>query len=372
MYFDKRYLQFNDLVFDGYDMISDYDEPLQYKGSSIPRSYGHGSYRAYKSKYLFVSERQVNMTITLKLKKIPCEYRGYYMRFAEQELGRPGRLWAIKNNEVIWAMASVNNIRPVHTNKKYEVVYDVEFVVPGGVWHKADKQRTFVIPYDVCSVMDCKGFEDYDPCKDINGCCESCLEEKLLKSQKDRCDCCCDDLTEDMALCYHTHELQAFYSCDTPYQLVYDCGAAEKFLKEKAIGRKLCVTDVCDDAIISGRFYANTDIETDGVTLTLVGDMKNPWIKINGNTNIIEGEYSGTLILDPSGDIYYTASECCEPTLLPPLLEDDETPRWTIPKGEEFGWMVQPGRNSIVVHTNACCSQSGLACVYIDVDNITA
>lgn len=373
MYYDKRYLQFNDLVFDGYDMISDYDESLQYKGSSIPFSYGHGSYRPFKSQFLYVSERSLNMTITLKLKKIPCEYRGYYVQFAEQELGKPGRLWAIKNNEIIWATAAVNSIRPVHNGKKYEVVYDVEFVIPGGVWHKADKQRTFVLPYDVCSLMDCKGFEDYDPCKDINlngDCCVSCMEKELLESNKERCDCCCDSPTEDMALCYHTHELQSFYSCDTPYQLVYDCQTAEKYNREEAFGQKLCVSRYCDDTVISGRFYANTDIETDGVILTLVGDYKNPWIKINGNLNVIEGEYSGKLTIYPNGDIYYQKSECCEPELLS-LIGEDGTPRWVVPEGEDYGWMIQPGRNSIVVYTNACCSQSGRACVYIDVDGIT-
>lgn len=371
MYYDKRYLQFNDLVFDGYDMISEYDESLQYKGSSTPYVYGHGSYRPLKSKSLYVSERQVNMTITLKLKKIPCDQRGYYVQFAEQELGKPGILWAIKNNEIIWAMAAVNNIRPVHNGKQYEMVYDVEFVIPGGVWHKADKQRTFVLPYDVCSLMDCKGFQDYDPCRSINAdCCGSCIEEQLLESRKERCDCCCEDLTPDMALCYHLHDLQAFYGCETPFQLVYDCESAGKFNQEKAFGQKLCVTDMCDSAVISGRFYANTDIETDGVTLTLVGDYKNPWIKINGNINVIRGEYSGKLIIYPNGDVYYQANECCEPELLP-LLGDDDSPRWVVPQGEDYGWMIQPGQNSIVIYTNACCSQSGRACVYIDVDNIT-
>ena len=373
MYFDKRYLQFNDLVFDGYDMISDYDEPLQYKGSSTPISYGHGSYRAFKSQYLYVSERQVNMTITLKLKKIPCEYRNFYVQFVEQELGRPGRLWAIKNNEIIWAFAAVNNIRPVHNGKQYEMVYDVEFVIPGGVWHKADKQKTFLLPYDVCSLMDCKGFEEYDPCAGITcvNCCDTCVDKKMTVDMRDRCGCCCDDLTQDMALCFHKGDLQAFYGCDTPYQLVYDCEAAERFNKEEAFGQKLCVEDICDDAVIAGRFYATSDIETNEITLTLIGDYVNPWIKINGNTNIIEGEYHGKLIIHSSGDIYYQENECCEPTLLSPLLDDGETPRWTIPKGEDYGWTVHPGLNSIVIYTNACCSQSGRACVFVDIDNVT-
>lgn len=370
MYYEKRYLQFNDLVFDGYDMISDYDEPTQYKGSSTAYSYGHGSYRAYKADYLYVSEKQVNMTITLKLKKIPCEYRRYYALFAEQELSKPGRLWAIKNGEVLWAMASVTNRRPVNNGRQDEIVWDVEFVIPGGVWHKADKQRTFVLPYDVCSLMDCKGFEDYDPCATAQGggdCCESCQTNRLMEDMRDRCGCCCeDDLKPDMALCYHQDELQKFYGCDTPFQLVYSCEAAEKFSTEKALGQRLCVKDICDNAVISGRFYSDTDIPTNDVNITLVGDFVNPWIKINGNTNIIEGEFSGKVIITSSGDVYYQPcdNECCEPELLDPSV-------WVIPSGNDYGWTVYPQLNSITVYTNSCCSQCGLACVYIDHQPIT-
>lgn len=379
MYFEKRYLQFNELVFDGYDMISDYDEPISYKGSSTAISYGHGSYRPYKSDFLYVSERQVSMTITLKLKKIPCEYRKFYVQFVEQELGKPGRLWAIKNNEIIWAMASVTSIRPVNTSKQFELVYDVEFVIPGGVWHKADKSKTFVLPYDVCSLMDCKGFEEYDPCATAKGgsadCCEACNDNKLYEDMRDRCGCCCeDDLKPEMALCYHQDELQGFYSCETPYQLVYSCIAAEKFSTEKALGQRLCVNDICDDPVVAGRIYSNTDIPTEEMTITLVGAMKNPWIEINGNLNIIQGEYNGTLTIHSNGDIYYQPcdSECCEPELLSPLLDDGETPRWVIPSGMDYGWTLYPQLNSVIVRFNECCSSCGLDCVYIDHNGITA
>lgn len=368
MYFDKRYLQFNDLVFDGYDMISNYDEPLQFKGSSTAYSYGHGSYAPFKNSYLYVSERQVNMTITLKLKKLPCEYREYYVRFAIQELSKPGKLWAIRGNEVLWANARVNNLRPVNNGKHDEVVYDVEFVVPGGVWYKADKQRTFLLPYEICGLMDCKGFEEYNPCVTSKGggdCCDACQTNRAEEIHRDLCGCCCDtEVTPDMALCFHKDELQQFYGCDTPYQLKYDCEAAQRFSTEPALGQRFCVTDVCDESIISGRFYSETDIPTEELTITLTGDMKNPWITINGNTNIIEGEYHGKLIIHSNGDVYYEPDECCEPELLDITV-------WNIPKGMEYGWTVYPNLNSITVYMNNCCSQSGLACVYVDHAPIT-
>ena len=264
MYFEKRYLQFNDLVFDGYDMISDYDEPLQFKGTSTAYSYGHGSYAPFKNDYLYVSERQVNMTITLKMKKLPCEFRESYLRFAIQELSKPGKLWAIRGNEILWANARVNNIRPVNNGKKNRVVFDIEFVVPGGVWHKADKQRTFLLPYEVCSYMsECRQMESYNPCISSKGggdCCEACQDNKMFESQRDLCGCCCDDvITADMSLCYHQGDLQAFYGCDVPYQLVYSCEKALEFSTNDVLGQQFCAKGTCDKAVISGQVYSRSE-----------------------------------------------------------------------------------------------------------------
>ncbi len=363
MFYEKRYLQFNNLVFDGYDMISGYDEPISYKGSSQDYSYGHGAYRPLKSDYLYISERSVNMTITIKTKKVPCEYREFYVRFAEQELQRPGRLWAIKNNEILWAFAVPTNIRPINSMKQNEVVWDIEFAIPGGVWHKADKLKTFVLPYDVCVFMECKGYKKLNPCEDDNrDCCVACLENKAKENSYDaRCFCCCvDTICSDMALCYHMDEdtMQGFYSCDTPYQLVYDCEKAKLFSSNDYLGQKICTKDACSN-IIAGRFYSETDIPTENVGLVITGQMKNPTIKINGNTNIIKGEYE-TLMISEDGSVY-ELSECCDDKLLDPSV-------WEIPSGENYGWTIYPQENSIEINTNDCC---GIKCVYIMHDAIT-
>lgn len=361
MYYQKRYLQFNDLVFDGYDMISDYDEPVQYKSTSTPYNYGHGSYSVLKQNYLFVTERQVNMTITLKLKKLPCEQRVNYVRFAEQELGRPGRLWAIKNNEIIWAYAQVNNMRPVMGGHAEEVEWDIEFVIPSGVWHKANKYKTFVLPYNACAVMECKQFRPAEECD----CCETCLDKKAFVAREESCMCCCtDELCPEMALCHNLDRLQEYYSCDTPFQLVYSCQRAEQYSTNKFLGKRLCVEDICDSNEIVGRFYSETDIPTENVRIVIDGKMKNPSININGNTNIIEGEYDGSLIIEPNGDVYYKEGECCDEVLLDPNL-------WTIPNPNEdtYGWTVYPQMNSIIVNLNECCT--GATCVYIDADGLT-
>ena len=353
MYFEKRYLQFNDLVFDGYDMISGWDADISFKGNSVAYSYGHGSYRPFKRSYNYVAESSVNMTITLNLKKMPCDVREFYARFAEEELSKHGRLWAIKNNEIIWAWAQVVNMPYVISQTQYKIVYDVEFVLPEGIWHKADKQKTFLVPYDVCILMDCKGYKEDTSCEtnsDGGDCCAECLRANDTPIDTD-CFCCCvDSLDADMALCYHTSELQAFYGCDTPYQLVYSCDDAEKFSRNDFLGTKMCVD--CSDNMLSGRFYSNTDLPTDA-TIVLAGDMLNPEITINGNTNIIEGEYHGVLTIDASGDVYYQEDGCCDAELLDPSV-------WVIPEGNLYGWEIRPRSNSIIVNRNTCCDLAEL------------
>lgn len=364
MIYDKRYLQFNDFVFDSYDMISGYSEDTSFKGSSTAYSYGHGSYRPFKSNYLFVEEKRVSMTITLRTMRLPCEHRTDYVKFAEQELARPGRLWAIKNNEIIWAFASVTRINPVITSRKGEVVLDVEFTIPGGVWHKADKLKTFVIPYNPCLMMECKGFQHNNPCDELQtdgDCCLNCLDkkaEKAMQNNKEDCYCCCvDQICNDMALCYHTEELQEFYSCETPYQLVYDCQKAEMYFGNPYLGTKLCTKDNCSN-IIAGRFYSETDVPTQGVSVIINGKIKNPAITINGNTNIIMGEYEA-LRIDADGSVY-ELTECCE------VLVD--AGKWSVPNGMDYGWTINPRENSIIVDLGACCKKS---CVFIQHDAIT-
>ena len=363
MIYEKKYIQFNDFVFGLYDIVNGDDEPIQYKGSSTAYSYTHGSYRPLKNSYLYVSEKQVNMTITLNTKKLPCEQRLHYVKFFEQELGRPGRLWAIKNNELIWAFAAVNNIRPVKNHKQWQVVYDIEFVIPDGIWHKADKLKTFLMPYDPCLFMDdCKGFKDIDPCEKFKvmneDCCLSCIEKTSQKAKKEDCSCCCDErVCNTDALCFHTDELQKFYGCDVPYRMVYDCAKGEEFFGDPYLGQKLCKARSCD-GIIAGRLYSETDIPTEGVDIIITGRVKDVEIEINDNVNVIKGEYDG-LRVTPSGDVY-TKTECCE-TLLDPSV-------WSVPKGMNYGWTVNPRNNRIIIRTNTCCDRN---CVYISDDAIT-
>lgn len=358
MIYERRYIQYNDLVFDGFDMISGYDGSWNFKGSSTEYSYGHGAYRPFKRPYLYVSERSVSMTITLNLQKVPCDQRKYYIRFADEELAKVGKLWCIKDDTLMWAIAAVESISENYSRRDDRVVYDINFVIPGGVWHKADKGNTFLVPWDICSFMDCKDYHTIDNCN----CCDACTDGLI---NREDCSCCCNDsLTEDMMYCHNidtVHEW-AYGACYAPYRIVYDCEAGSRYIIERYNGQMLCVEDLCDGSIIAGRVYSETEIPTEDVTVTLHGKFTNPWITINENTNIINGEYNGTLIIKSNGDVYYTESdECCEPTLLDPTV-------WEVPSGMDYGWTINPGYNSVVVHLNECCS--GATCIWVDADAI--
>ena len=355
MIYERRYIQFNDLVFDGVDMISDWDGDLSFKGSSTEYAYAHGAYRPFKRNYLFVQERTVSMTITLNLEKIPCDERKFYIRFVNEQLSKPGKLWSIKNDTLMWAVAAVGSISENYSRRQERLVYDVNFVIPGGIWYKADGNRTFLVPWDICSFMDCLGYKDVTSCD----CCDSCADKH---SEHDDCSCCCDELTEDMELCKHYDELQSWYGCDVHYRIVYDCETAERFKHDKYLGQRLCVKDICGTSVIAGQIYSDTEIPTEDVTVILHGKMVSPWININGNLNVIEGEYDGTLILKPNGDAYYTTNDkCCDGELLDPSV-------WSIPEDNKWGWEIVPGNNRVIIHLNACCSSD--ACVWLQYDSI--
>ena len=356
MIYKRRYLQFNDLVLDSYDMLANGSHEVEFKGDSQEYSFGHGSYRPIKSKYMFAREQQVSLSIRLVVVKLPCEYREFYKQFAVREVTKPGKLWAIVNNEIVWAFAVPTAYSENNSARKDEYYIELDLVLPEGVWHKADKQTTFLVPYNVCDFMDCKGFKKINPCEDMPldvDCCTVCQNSKSSISRED-CSCCCDNLTIEMALCYH-YDLQIFYKeCTPSYQFVTDCMKGEEFFG--LMGQKICTKDTCSN-VIAGTFYAETEIPTNGYVITIKGDVHNAQLSINGNKNSIKGDYK-TLEIHSNGDVY--ADGCDNPI-------DPEN--WNVPSEDDsYGWEIQPGLNHIIIDRGSCCGRS---CVYIQIDNLT-
>lgn len=363
MIYKRRYLQFNDLVLDSYDMLDESTHSVEFKGETQEYGFGHGSYDPWKRNYLFVREQEVSLSITLRMLKLPCEFRPFYKQFAVKEISKQGKLWAIVNNELMWAYARATSYSENANAIKDTYRIEVDLILPEGIWHKADKLKTFLVPYDPCDLFDCKDYRNVNPCEYIpldGDCCKACQDKKASSVDHEDCCCCCDSITKDMALCFHD-DLQAFYDkCVQTYRIVYDCRKGYEFFADKYLGEKICTKDTCNN-IISGRFYSETEIPTTGYEIVIDGATHDPQITINGNKNIIKGDYE-RLFIKSNGDVYSeTKNKCCKKLLDPSV--------WVIPTlDDEYGWTIHQGENRLVIDRGSCC---GNACAYIQMDNLT-
>lgn len=354
----RKYIQFNDLVIDNFDMLQDADLSGGFKSETQPYSFGHGSYAPFKSRQQHSREQSLSMTLKLDYRKLRREQRQFYKDWIRMNIARAGKLWAIEGNQVLWTNAFVTDFSEPYSLEKHTVSIDLEFVLYEGVWHKADVRKTFLQPYSSCDFMDCLDFREIDECID---CCIGCNSSTVELCPK--CSCDCEFLNAENSLCELKQEVATdFYKqCGDSYRIIYNCEAGKHIWDEEyLLGNKICKKDTCKN-IIAGQFYSETVIDSENVTVTLIGTVKNPIITINGNSMQIMGEYSGKLTINASGDIYYLADECCDEVII-------DINQLKIPEGNTFGFIVHQGQNSVIVETNNCCD---MACVYIKVDNIT-
>ena len=359
MIYRRHYLQFNDLVFGEYDLIDENDYDVSFKSSTT--EYGgrrHGSYMPMKGG-LVLKEGRVALALTFEMKRLPCDAREHYIDFIKQQINVPGKLWAVENNTLIWAYAQLDGYSPSVRSRRDTLSAVLDFTIPEGVWHKADKLKTFVLPYNPCDFMYCFKYEDTDPCKNFGVCCE-CEEEVQDGLKTNCCDCECDNVSPELALCYF-NDYQGLYKCHMEYKFVYDCESAERFFNDKVgnifIGQKMSSRN----GVISGKLYANTDVDTSDITIKLHGQLHDPYIEINGNGNVIKGDYNGTLIIRPDGSVYAGSSDCDACSLV-------EVENWYIPEGNEYGWVIHPGYNKVKVMNNSCC---GAITAYFDIGLLT-
>lgn len=348
MIYKRHYIQFNDLVFGEYSLLSEGDYDVSFKGSST--AYGnnrHGSYTSMKSG-LVLESGQVALTLTLDMKKILCSQRPYYRRFVLYQLNSPGKLWAVQDGMLVWAYAKLKGYGEYVGSRKDQLEIDLNFELPEGVWHKADKQKTFVLPYNICDFIDCFRFKDIDPCKGYGRDCCDCSSTELHDALADECcDCSCDEVSAEYALCFF-NDYQSFYACRLGYRVIYNCEAGEKFFD---VGQKLR----SDTDTIASKVYADTDIDTDQYSIVLKGKMVNPYVEVNGNGNWIEGEFDGELVINSDGSVYYNGC----------LLDVDA---WQVPTGMDYGWVFKPGYNKFIAQSNSCCN--GFT-AYLDIGLLT-
>ena len=365
MYYKRRYIQFNNLVFDNYDMISESTHRVDFKNNQQDITYGHGAYVVNKANYLFASAQSVSITITLSMLRLPCEYREFYKQFAVKQVLKPGKLWAVVNNELIWAYAQATGFSEGENARKDQYILNLDLVLPEGVWHKANKYKTFIKPYNICTFFDCKGYQEPSPCPPLfdekdGDCCTECINSKNdARADEENCMCCGSSLKKEYALCYNRNRLQEVYKeCTPSFQIEYSCKKASEFFDE--MGEKICTKDTCSN-VIAGRFYSDTEMPSTGVEILIDGDVKDAQIEINGNKNVIEGEYDG-LLIQPDGDVYSLSKNRCCKDLLSPSVWSLATPN------TPYGWTVKQGMNKLIIDRGTCC---GTACAYIRVDSLT-
>lgn len=354
----RKYVQFNDLVIDNYDMLQSADLSGGFKTSTIEYSFGHGSFAAFKSRQQFSTEQTLSITLQLDTRKLSCDQRKFYKDYVFMNLMTAGKLWAIEGDQLIWTNAFVKDFSETYSTGKFTVNLDIDLVLYEGIWHKADSRKVFLQPYSACDFADCLEFREVDECLD---CCVSCIQP--AKQPCPRCVCECDFLNAENSLCELKSEIaENFYKqCGDTYRIIYNCEAGRKIWGDEAmLGQKICKEDSCKN-IIAGQFYSDTIVDSENVTITLIGSMIDPIITINGNTMQILGEYDGELTLTPSGDIYYQGDECC-----PEVLVDINN--LIIPDENTFGFLVHQGMNSVIVDTNDCCN---MTCIYVKVDRLT-
>lgn len=344
--YTSKILQFNDLVFDNGMVVKYEPGDIKFKRTTTPYSYSNGSY--YADRKPLRSEFQLTVTIRLDMIKVPCEYRPYYNEFVLTQLSESGKLWRIHNNQIQWTNAYVDGISPIEPNNSNTLEYDVAFVCYEGVWHIADKLKTFLIPYDICEYMECLEYETEDSCSRLK---DEALEQLIPCEQRfqpqpkkmEFCDCMdCDRVEKDMALCYANQDMlntfQAY--CGSSYRLVYNCLKAEQFFGD-SVGKKYYTTSA-DSGVIAGIIKSHTIAPTREYSIILRGDLTNVQITVNGNTNIIKGTYKD-IIIDGNGRATTGAGT--------PIPID----MWYTPDGYEYGFEFKNGKNRIMIANGSCC-----------------
>lgn len=348
----RRYVQFNDIVIDSFDMLSSVDYSQNTKTDTEEYSFGHGSYVDFKSPQQFLTEGDLNITMNIDYRKYRREERKYLKDFIKMNLIKPGRLWAIEDNKILWAYAYVSEVSEPFSEFKGNLSYDITFKIYEGVWHITDPMKTYLVPYSTCDFMECYDFREIEPCQD---CCISC---KKITDDCQSCLCHCEDLEKENSLCVVGKKVvDDFMNCGESYLLVYDCNRAYEFFQEKTYGHKICKNDVCLTTI-AGQFYSSTILDTSNVDIRLEGKFQSPIIEINGNKIQLMGDYEGIILIGKDGSLKYSKGACCP-------FEDIDLDNLVII--DDFEFQVHHGMNSVIV-TNSCCE---MACIYIYVDEIT-
>lgn len=362
-YPQKRYVQFNELVLDDYDVLQNATLNGGFKTETQEYSFGNGSYVVFKCPQQFSKEQTLSLTIKEDYKKFSNENRKFFKDFLFMNILKPGKLWALEGGRLIWTNAFCSSFSEPYSADNNTLEIDLDFTLYDGVWHIADPQKTFLKPYDACSFEWCLEFKDVS-CKEAHSpglCCAKCHESKEFGCH--RCECICEYLKGEDSLCYHEKDLENFYwsYCGRGMQIIYNCTVGcDIWGIESMLGQKVCKQELCEE-YIAGNFYSQTIVDTNRLEITLVGSFENPEIQINDNTMIVPVKGHGRLCVKGNGAASFYEDDCDIP-------QEISNAKMIIPCGNTFGWMIHHGQNSLFVNTGEC---KNMTCVYVKTDDLT-
>ena len=309
----KRYIQYNDLVFPGRKSIDNQSESISLRENKVSRTFTNGSYVANKGNKLLVSDNTISLQIALKTSTWSEEHVQGHYDFIMEQLTTPGKLWAIQTGlQLVWCNAYCKSIQPTQewslSDEGY-LVFKVEFDNPDGVWYKADENRVYLEDYDNCDFLDMKA-----ECIGKTKCCS----EPLICNT--HCECCESKTTQmcDMIdYCTIQSDMSFindfFEECSAKYRIVYNCEMCKQSGKSL---KDLYLHTICDGCVndtMTGEFLSSTVLPSHKWNFAIMGQFKDPIIRVNDVDTVIKGKYNGVLSIDYTGKIKYAKSwECME------------------------------------------------------------
>lgn len=357
----KRYIQYNDLVFLGRKSIDSQSESLSLRVNKSPRTFAHGSYVASRGEQLLIGDNTISLQIALRTNNWSEEHVQAHYDFILSQLMTAGKLWAVNTGyQLVWCHAYVTSIQSakewVVTDDDY-LVFKVEFDNPSGVWYKADEDKTFLEDYDNCDFLNMKA--------ECLGKTDICCNEPLDCNR--HCDCCesdCSEMCDMVDMCTMMHNTKFindfFEECNSKWRIVYNCEKSKydgKSLKDRYKHR---ICDACINDTFSSSFISTTLLTSKHWNIAIMGQFKDPIIRLNDVDIQIGGKYDGVLSVDYKGSIRFAKSwECME-------YDYEDVPLSHLKLCSETGF-IQKGRNTISV--------SGVTgdtlCVYINYESMT-
>lgn len=292
--FPRIYVQFNELVFSGINSVETADLSGDYKITTSPYPFKHGSYYsgAFKETELKMEEQELSLDISLPFINLTRLQVLDYANYIQYNFSKAGILWAFDTGGVlIWAFAIPKH--PPYTDyevKRGKIIhYTMDFILPEGVWHKANTNYVFLEPYSLCDFKDTFG----------TGASHTCNAKAQCENKT--CDICCD-VDENMRYCNTCWN--PYNNCEHPYKIIYNCALGKQLSGVEDWGYQF----MGDSNILTGSFISNAVINSP-VTVTLFGKYLNPKITINDHTIKIEGLYNGRLQVLPDGRVMYYEDE---------------------------------------------------------------